>query len=82
MAGSPWSPGWPRPVTLQRFSADGSGQSWSEPVTLFEGKSTHYADCVEVEPNRILVVYDNTPYGWYEIPPPTGTLATRSMEPS
>jgi hypothetical protein len=30
--------------------------------------STHYTDLIEVEPGKLLVVYDSTPYGWKNIP--------------
>lgn len=59
--------GRPDPVSL-RLSRDG-GKNWSKPVVLFTGKSTHYCDLVEIQPGKLLVVYDSTPYGWYEIPP-------------
>ena len=59
--------GRPGPVVL-RVDADGNGGTWSEPVTIFAGTSTRYADAVELAPGRILVVYDSLPYGWHEIP--------------
>jgi hypothetical protein len=59
--------GRPDPITL-RFSLDGSGKEWTKPTTIFDGKSTCYADFIELEPGKLLVVYDSIPYGWYEIP--------------
>ncbi|HUZ45334.1 MAG TPA: sialidase family protein [Terriglobia bacterium] len=59
--------GRPGPVVVM-FSVDGAGETWSHVTPIFPGKSTHYTDFVEVEPGRLLVVYDNVPYGWYSIP--------------
>ena len=59
--------GRPGPVVL-RFSVDRKGERWSQPATIFEGRSTHYADAAEISPGKVLVVYDSIPYGWYEIP--------------
>ena len=59
--------GRPGPVTIL-FSADGRGESWSHATEVFRGKSTCYSDVIEVEPGRLLVVYDSTPYGWHQIP--------------
>ncbi|MEQ1862925.1 MAG: sialidase family protein [Chthoniobacteraceae bacterium] len=59
--------GRPGPVEL-RLNSDGHGAKWSKPVTIFTGKSTRYCDTVEVEPGRLLVVYDSVPYGWHPIP--------------
>jgi hypothetical protein len=50
------------------FSVDGRGEKWSHITPLFAGKSTHYTDFIEVEPGKLLVVYDSTPFGWQEIP--------------
>jgi hypothetical protein len=54
---------------------DGTGKEWTSPTTIAEdhpkqlaGGTTHYTDFIELEPCRLLVVYDNVPYGWYEIP--------------
>ena len=58
--------GRPDPVTL-RFSTD-NGQSWTNPTVLFQEKGTRYTDLVEVEPNRLLVVYDHVPFDWGAIP--------------
>ncbi len=51
------------------FSLDGNGEKWSHVTEIFGGKealekgkpktTTHYADFVEVEPGKILVVYDS-----------------------
>jgi hypothetical protein len=59
--------GRPGPVVVM-FSADGSAEKWSHITPIFSGKSTHYTDFIEVEPGKLLVVYDSVPYGWYEIP--------------
>jgi hypothetical protein len=59
--------GRPGPVVLW-FNRDGNGEHWANPVTIFTGRSTHYADLTEVRPGKLLVVYDSIPYGWYEIP--------------
>jgi len=59
--------GRPGPVVVM-FSADGTGEKWSQITSLFEGQSTHYTDFIEVKPGKLLVVYDSTPCGWYEIP--------------
>jgi hypothetical protein len=59
--------GRPGPVVAM-FSVDGSGVNWSHVTPIFNGKSTHYTDFIEVEPGKLLVVYDSVPYGWHEIP--------------
>lgn len=66
--------GRPDPVAV-RFSVDGNGKEWTSPTTVAEnhggqqaGGSTHYSDFIEVDPGKLLVVYDNVPYGWFEIP--------------
>jgi hypothetical protein len=66
--------GRPDPVELI-LSVDGNGKEWTSPITIAEnhpqqqaGGSTHYTDFIEVEPGKLLVVYDNVPYGWFEIP--------------
>lgn len=59
--------GRPGPVVVM-FSVDGTGEKWSHMTPLFNGKSTHYTDFIEVEPGKLLVVYDSTPQGWDEIP--------------
>jgi hypothetical protein len=59
--------GRPGPVVVM-FSLDGTGEKWSHITPLFEGKSTRYTDFIEVEPGKLLVVYDSVPYGWYAIP--------------
>jgi BNR repeat-like domain len=61
------STGRPGPVVVM-FSPDGTGETWSHVTPIFAGQSTHYTDFVEVEPGRLLVVYDSVPYGWYNIP--------------
>lgn len=59
--------GRPGPVTLF-FSLDGRGEHWSHATELFKGRSTCYSDLVELEPGRLLVVYDSVPYGPQQIP--------------
>jgi hypothetical protein len=59
--------GRPGPVVVM-FSVDGSAANWSHITPIFNGKSTHYTDFIEVEPGKLLVVYDSVPYGWHEIP--------------
>lgn len=59
--------GRPGPVTL-RFNPDGRGENWTSGVTIYSEMSTRYTDVVEVQPGKLLVVYDHVPYGWYEIP--------------
>jgi hypothetical protein len=66
--------GRPDPVEVM-FSVDGKGKEWTNPTTIAEnqpqqreGGCTHYTDFIEVEPGKLLVVYDNVPYGSYEIP--------------
>jgi hypothetical protein len=60
------STGRPGPVIVM-FSSD-EGKTWTNVTTVSTGKSTHYSDLVEVEPGKLLVVYDSTPYGWHPIP--------------
>jgi len=38
------------------------------PTTDLRVGTTHYTDFIEVEPGKLLVVYDSIPFGWYEIP--------------
>jgi len=59
--------GRPGPVTLM-FSSD-EGKNWVGTTTIFSGKSTRYSDLIEVEPGKLLVVYDSVPYWWGPIPP-------------
>ncbi len=59
--------GRPGPVVVM-FNLDGTAANWSHVTALFEGKSTHYTDFIEVEPGKLLVVYDSVPYGWHDIP--------------
>jgi hypothetical protein len=73
------STGRPGPVSVY-FSPDGNGQQWSAPTEIFGGidtgekgfnkqKSTRYTDFIEVEPGKLLLVYDSVPYGWEPVPP-------------
>lgn len=59
--------GRPGPVAIM-FSSD-QGKKWTNVTPIFNGPSTHYTDLIEVEPNKLLVVYDSTPYGGKAIPP-------------
>jgi hypothetical protein len=59
--------GRPGPVVIM-FSMDGTGEKWTHITPIFDGQSTHYTDFIEVAPGKLLVVYDSTPCGWYEIP--------------
>ena len=61
------STGRPGPVVLM-FNMDGTGKTWSHVTPIFTGKSTHYTDFVELEPGKLLVVYDSVPFDWYAIP--------------
>jgi hypothetical protein len=58
--------GRPGPVTIM-FSSD-EGKKWTNVTPLFDGMSTHYTDLIEVEPGKLLVVYDSIPYGPKPIP--------------
>jgi hypothetical protein len=58
--------GRPGPVTIM-FSSD-EGKKWTSVTPIFDGMSSHYTDLIEVEPGKLLVVYDSTPYGWKPIP--------------
>ena len=59
--------GRPGPVTLL-VNADGRGGTWTRATELFTGRSTCYSDVVELEPGKLLVVYDSVPYGPHQIP--------------
>ena len=47
----------------------------TDPTPSFGGfglnheQTTSYTEMVEVEPNRLLMVYDRTPFGWNPVPP-------------
>jgi len=60
------STGRPDPVSLY-VSSDG-GATWSPPTVLYHEKGTRYTDLVEVEPDKLLVVYDHVPFDWGVIP--------------
>jgi len=49
------------------FSSD-EGKTWTNVTPISHGMSTQYTDLIEVEPGKLLVVYDRTPYGWKAIP--------------
>jgi hypothetical protein len=59
--------GRPDPVAV-RFSLDGTGKEWTPAVTIADHKNgrwcTHYSDFVELEPGKLLVVYDEYPQNW------------------
>jgi hypothetical protein len=59
--------GRPDPVAV-RFSVDGKGEEWTRPVTIEKdqngGWCTHYSDFIELEPGKLLVVYDAYPQNW------------------
>ncbi|MGH9345529.1 MAG: sialidase family protein [Terriglobia bacterium] len=61
------STGRPGPVAIW-FNLDGNGENWSHATPLFAGMSTRYTDLIEVQPGKLLIVYDSVPYGWYNIP--------------
>ena len=42
------------------------------PVSALKGQTTSYTAILEVSPNRILLVYDRTPYGWQPVPKDSG----------
>ena len=69
--------GRPGPVTV-RFSLDGSGAAWTHATEIFRGPGTRYSDLIELEPGRLLVVYDSVPYGWHPIPTSDKTSRTSS----
>ena len=54
--------GRPGPVTIM-FSSDGTAEKWSHVTEIFPGRSTRYTDFIEIEPGRVLVVYDSIPRG-------------------
>jgi hypothetical protein len=58
--------GRPGPVTIM-FSSD-EGKKWTNVTPIFDGMSSRYTDLIEVEPGKLLVVYDSTPYGGKSIP--------------
>ena len=64
--------GRPGPVTIM-FSSD-EGKNWVGTTPIFSGKSTRYTDLIEVEPGKLLVVYDSVPYGGIPSRPPTNCL--------
>jgi hypothetical protein len=59
--------GRPGPVVVM-FSVDGTGEKWSHITPIFSDMSTRYTDFIELEPGKLLVVYDSVPYGWQRIP--------------
>jgi len=59
--------GRPGPITVM-FDPTGTGEHWSHVTPVFKEMSTRYTGMVEVEPGRILLVYDSVPFGWDPIP--------------
>jgi hypothetical protein len=59
--------GRPAPVVIM-FNIDGTATKWSNLTEIFPKMSTRYTDLIEVEPGKILVIYDSVPYGWHPIP--------------
>lgn len=59
--------GRPDPLAV-RFSLDGKGEEWTRAVTIAKDKNgdwdTHYSDFIELEPGKLLVVYDSYPQNW------------------
>ena len=47
-----------RPGCRLLFSVDGCGRRWSNPTTIYEGKTTGYTGVREIAPGRLLVVGD------------------------
>lgn len=52
--------GRPGPVSVM-FSLDGAGKEWSHVTPIFSGTSTCYTDFIEIEPGKLLMVYDGIP---------------------
>lgn len=73
--------GRPDPVEV-RFSVDGNGKEWTHATTIAKnslqegGWSTDYSDFIEVEPGKLLVVYDKYPDRWPE--DPSGSIKSKS----
>ena len=69
--------GRPGPVVVL-FSVDGTGEKWSNVTEIFSGLPTvhyqggrtskNYNDLIELEPGKLLVVYDSIPYYGSPIP--------------
>jgi len=51
-----------RPGVKIMFSTD-EGKRWAGITSIFDGASTGYTDLIEVEPGKLLVVYDGIPDG-------------------
>jgi hypothetical protein len=68
--------GRPGPVTIM-FSAD-KGKKWAGITPIFNEMSTRYTDVIEVEADKLLVVYDGIPDGWNPIPY-SGKLSKHSI---
>jgi hypothetical protein len=57
-----------RPGCHLMFSLDGTGERWSDRVTLYSGPSTCYTAIREVAPGKLLYIHDVTPAGWNPVP--------------
>jgi BNR repeat-like domain len=68
--------GRPGPVTIM-FSAD-EGKKWVAITPISNEKSTRYTDVIEVEPGKLLVVYDGVPDRGDLVPSP-GRLSKRAI---
>lgn len=49
------------------LSLDGTGRTWTKPVTIHTGPTTGYTSIREVAPNKLFYLHDVTPAGW-EVP--------------
>jgi hypothetical protein len=49
------------------FSLDGTGRTWTKPITIYSGPTTSYTSIREVAPNRLFYLYDVVP-NWWEMP--------------
>ncbi len=56
-----------RPGVTMMFSPN-EGRSWSSITTIVKGESSGYADVIEVDAGKLLVVYDSLPEGGNPIP--------------
>jgi hypothetical protein len=51
-----------RPGCWIMFDATGTGREWGKPVLVFDGASTCYTGIREIEPGKLLYVYDATSF--------------------
>lgn len=75
--------GRPDPVAI-RFSLDGNGKEWTGPTVIAKDYifpevawCTDYSDFIEVEPGKLLVVYDRYPPKWPQ--DPSASLKSKSV---